>query len=84
MEAYNARLLEMAQRFRFDVIDLARVFRAEGSRDLFHDVIHPTPAGHALIARVLADHLAQRRSADRPRGLWPDNNYQLAFAPMRP
>lgn len=65
MNAYNARLLEMTQRFRFDVIDLALAFRAEGSSELFADVVHPTPAGHALIARVLADRVGRhRRSAD--------------------
>ncbi len=75
MKAYNARLLEMAQRFGFDVIDLALAFRAAGSSELFVDVVHPTLEGHALIARVLADHVGrQQRSAESRTRLWRNNN----------
>jgi len=59
LEAYNTRLRELAAQFPLELVDVASVFRSHGSHQLLSDVVHPTPAGHALIAETLAEHLTR-------------------------
>ncbi len=54
LEAYNDVLRTLDREGRIEVLDVARHFEAHREAPLFMDVIHPTPAGHELIARVIA------------------------------
>ncbi len=55
LEEYNTRLRQMAGTFHMDVVDLAEVFERRGTALLLSDVVHPTPAGHAVVAEALTD-----------------------------
>ena len=59
IRAYNGWLRKFCPAFGLELIDLEAVFDGFGSRrpELFLDGIHPTAAGHAVIAGVLADFL---------------------------
>jgi lysophospholipase L1-like esterase len=46
-------LLRLADAEGLKVVNLIPVFRARGGRDLFADVIHASPAGHAVVADAL-------------------------------
>ena len=60
MQQYNERLRMLARELRITLVDMARLFEEQpGDEDLFLDVVHPSPAGHRLIARALADALRQ-------------------------
>jgi len=61
MEAYNTVLRELAAESRIALLDLAEELPVEtaGPR-LFLDVAHPTPAGHEIIAAILAERIAKR------------------------
>lgn len=50
LEGYNNTLRELARSGRIEIIDIAREFAADTHQRLFMDVVHPTPAGHELIA----------------------------------
>ena len=56
VEAYNAMLRRFAAQGRLAVVDVARAFAERGDEpgELFLDVVHPTAAGHALLAERLA------------------------------
>ena len=60
LEAYNGRLAKMVATSGLDVLDVAQAFRTGDSRALLGDVVHPTHAGHTLIARLLAGRIMAR------------------------
>lgn len=64
MEGYNDALRELADDSEIGLIDLADSLRARSGKDLFIDVVHPTPTGHDLIARFVADYLISRYGDD--------------------
>jgi lysophospholipase L1-like esterase len=65
----QAHAREMASKLGFYYLDLLPLLRAHAvqSREpLFYDVCHPTPAGHALIARDIADFIKAKVLAEHP------------------
>jgi hypothetical protein len=60
MQAYNARLRDLAREHRLSVIDVATAIDAGMSQPLFLDVVHPNAAGHALLAALLESELRHR------------------------
>jgi lysophospholipase L1-like esterase len=62
LEAYNTRLRQMARTFHIDLIDLAQEFDQRGA-SLLSDVVHPTPAGHIVVAETLTDWIARLTSS---------------------
>jgi lysophospholipase L1-like esterase len=61
MEAYNDRLRTMAQNSLIELVDVAAFFQAQSQdQPLLMDVVHPSPQGHALMARLLAERLTAR------------------------
>lgn len=68
VEAYNDRLRALADRGAIELLDAAADFTgADPGMPLFLDVVHPTPAGHARLARLVARRLLGER-APRPSG----------------
>ena len=71
MEAYNDKVRSVARALGVELVDLAREFEARGSQPLLNDVVHPSRAGHALIAEQLAgvvlrlEGRSERRSENR-------------------
>jgi lysophospholipase L1-like esterase len=60
LEEYNTRLRQMAGKFHIDLIDLAETFETRGTAALLSDVVHPTPAGHAVVAEALTDWIMRK------------------------
>jgi lysophospholipase L1-like esterase len=60
--AYRAAMAEVAAGSGSPCLELAPLFRASGMApgEALLDEVHPSPAGHALIARALADLLGAR------------------------
>lgn len=66
---YNERVRMVARSLQVELVDLARLFEARPSLHLFNDVVHPSAAGHALIAQALVATLRRletRASAPAP------------------
>ena len=53
MGQYNERVRTVARSLAVELVDLARQFEARPAPHLFNDVVHPSAAGHALIAQAL-------------------------------
>jgi lysophospholipase L1-like esterase len=57
-EEFRAAIASVAAEFGLLVVDPTPALLAAGpGSELFMDAVHPTPAGHAVIARVLAEAL---------------------------
>ncbi len=54
LEQYNERVRNVARSLQTELVDIARMCEARPSPHLFNDVVHPSPAGHKLIAQALA------------------------------
>jgi len=59
LQRYNTILRELVAKGEIDLIDLAQAFGAPGKPALFRDVVHPSPAGHALIATEILRYLGE-------------------------
>jgi len=57
MGKYNERVRLVARSMQVELLDLDRQFEARPSPHLFNDVVHPSQAGHKLIAQKLAETL---------------------------
>jgi lysophospholipase L1-like esterase len=57
MAQYNERIRTVASTLQAELLDLERQFESRPSPHLFHDVVHPSHAGHKLIAQKLAETL---------------------------
>ncbi len=68
LEQYNERVRSVARSLHTELVDIARMCEARPSPHLFNDVVHPSPAGHKLIAQALAEALLglEGRKPSRP------------------
>jgi lysophospholipase L1-like esterase len=57
LKAYGDRLQQIAEPSHIAVLDLDSIFSARGSIQLLSDSVHPTPAGHTVIAEAVAEWL---------------------------
>ena len=54
MAQYNERVRIVSRSLQVELVDLDRLYAARPAPHLFNDVVHPSPAGHKLIAQALA------------------------------
>lgn len=67
---YDLLESELPERDRAGLVDLNKDFgEHDADKDLFWDFIHPTPAGHSLIAECVFKHLQTRGALDEHKGL---------------
>jgi len=68
LEQYNERVRSVSRSLHTELVDIARMCEARPSPHLFNDVVHPSPAGHKLIAQALAEALLrlEGRKPSRP------------------
>lgn len=59
MGRYNERVRAVARSLQVELLDLERHFEGRPSPHLFNDVVHPSQAGHKLIAQKLAETVAR-------------------------
>ncbi len=57
MTAYHETLRDLSRSGQLQLLDIADTFSRSAEDSLFIDVIHPTPKGHQLIARMLGERI---------------------------
>jgi len=61
VRAYNAVILELSRKYAVPMVDLNAVFDEQDKKKLFWDTMHPSYAGHEVIARAIDQRMSQIR-----------------------
>lgn len=61
IRAFNKVIFELATKYTIPIVDLNATFNEHDKRDLFWDTMHPSRAGHEIIAKAIGDRIAQIR-----------------------